>query len=442
MNNASILIFDDNQKTIEIIKRNLVRKGYQVYTTTTFGLAREILSELKINLLITGLQIPEINGLDVVKYVNEHHSKTETMIITDYPTINSAVQAVKAGAENYLAKPFTSEELLKSVEEVLNKLKDRESLENPTMSTIGSRFGIIGTSKQMQNVFKVIEKTCSINSTIIINGESGTGKELVARAIHYSGYRASAPFVPINCGAIPESLLESELFGHLKGSFTGADHTKEGFFHSANKGTIFLDEISETSTLLQLKLLRVLQEKELYMVGSNKSVKIDVRVLAATNKDLLTLVKLGKFREDLYYRLNIISIDLPPLRDRGNDILELASWFAKKFANEFNKEIPQFDDKVLQVLKGYKWPGNVRELENIIQRLIVFDDDGIITRSDLPDYMKSTFKENFDIHKTLREVEIEHITRVLEFTGDNKSKAADILKIDRKTLRKKLEEIL
>lgn len=439
MNNATILIFDDNQKTIEIIKRNLVRKGYQVYTTTTFSLAREILTELKINLLITGLQIPEINGLDVVKYVNEHHAKTETMIITDYPTIDSAVQAVKAGAENYLAKPFTSEELLKSVEEVLSKLEDRESLENPTISKIGSRFGIIGTSNQMQGVFKVIEKTCSINSTIIINGESGTGKELVARAIHYSGYRASAPFVPINCGAIPESLLESELFGHLKGSFTGADHTKEGFFHSANKGTIFLDEISETSTLLQLKLLRVLQEKELYMVGSNKSVKIDVRVLAATNKDLLTLVKLGKFREDLYYRLNIISIDLPPLRDRGNDILELSSWFANKFANEFNKPIPQFDDKVLQTLKSYKWPGNVRELENIIQRLIVFDDDGFITKSDLPDYMKTNLKETFDIHKTLQEVEIEHILRVLEFTRDNKSKAAEILKIDRKTLRKKLE---
>ena len=440
MNNATILIYDDNQKTIEIIKRNLVRKGYQVYTTTTFGLAREILAELKVDLLITGLQIPEINGLDVVKYVNEHHPKTETMIITDYPTIDSAVQAVKAGAENYLAKPFTSEELIKSVEEVLNKLQNRESLENPTISKIGSKFGIIGTSQQMQSVFKIIEKTCSINSTIIINGESGTGKELVARAIHYSGYRASAPFVPINCGAIPESLLESELFGHLKGSFTGADHTKEGFFHGANKGTIFLDEISETSTMLQLKLLRVLQEKELYMVGSNKSIKIDVRVLAATNKDLLTLVKLGKFREDLYYRLNIISIDLPPLRDRGNDILELTSWFANKFANEFNKPIPQFDDKVLQALKSYKWPGNVRELENIIQRLIVLDDDGVITKSDLPDYMKTNLKESADIHKTLREVELEHIQRVLKFTRDNKSKAAEILKIDRKTLRKKLEE--
>ena len=206
MNNASILIFDDNQKTIEIIKRNLVRKGYQVYTTTTFGLAREILAEIHIDLLITGLQIPEINGLDVIKYVNEHHAKTETMIITDCPTISSAVQAVKAGAENYLAKPFTSEELLKSVEEVLSKVKDRQTLENPIPSKLGTRFGIIGSSKPMQSIFRIIEKTCSINSTIIINGESGTGKELVARAIHYSGYRASAPFVPINCGAIPESL--------------------------------------------------------------------------------------------------------------------------------------------------------------------------------------------------------------------------------------------
>ena len=441
MNNASILIFDDNQKTIEIIKRNLVRKGYQVYTTTTFGLAREILAEIHIDLLITGLQIPEINGLDVIKYVNEHHAKTETMIITDFPTISSAVQAVKAGAENYLAKPFTSEELLKSVEEVLSKVKDRQTLENPIPSKLGTRFGIIGSSKPMQSIFRIIEKTCSINSTIIINGESGTGKELVARAIHYSGYRASAPFVPINCGAIPESLLESELFGHLKGSFTGADHTKEGFFHSANKGTIFLDEISETSTLLQLKLLRVLQEKEFYMVGANKPFKIDVRILAATNKDLPTLVKLGKFREDLYYRLNIISIDLPPLRDREDDILELTSWFAAKFANEFNKPIPKFDDGVLELLKNYRWPGNVRELENIIQRLIVFDDDGMVKKSDLPDYMKSNIRENIDINKSLKEVELEHIRRVLEFTKGNKTKAAEILKIDRKTLRNRLEEL-
>lgn len=440
MINASILIFDDNQKTIEIIKRNLVRKGYQVYTTTTFSLAREILAEIHIDLLITGLEMPEINGLDVIKYVNEHQAKTETMIITDFPTISSAVQAVKAGAENYLAKPFTSEELLKSVEEVLSKVKDRQTLENPVPSKIGTKFGIIGSSKPMQSIFRIIEKICSINSTIIINGESGTGKELVARAIHYSGYRASAPFVPINCGAIPESLLESELFGHLKGSFTGADHTKEGFFHSANKGTIFLDEISETSPQLQLKLLRVIQEKEFYMVGATKADKIDVRILAATNKDLSTLVKLGKFREDLYYRLNIISIDLPPLRERGDDILELTSWFAAKFADEFNKQIPKFDDGVLELLKSYRWPGNVRELENIIQRLIVFDDDGIVKKSDLPDYMKSNIRENIDINKSLKEVELEHIIRVLEFTKGNKTRAAEILKIDRKTLRNRLED--
>lgn len=440
MINVSILIFDDNQKTIEIIKRNLVRKGYQVYTTTTFSLAREILAEIHIDLLITGLEMPEINGLDVIKYVNEHQAKTETMIITDFPTISSAVQAVKAGAENYLAKPFTSEELLKSVEEVLSKVKDRQTLENPMPSKIGTKFGIIGSSKPMQSIFRIIEKICSINSTIIINGESGTGKELVARAIHYSGYRASAPFVPINCGAIPESLLESELFGHLKGSFTGADHTKEGFFHSANKGTIFLDEISETSPQLQLKLLRVIQEKEFYMVGATKPDKIDVRILSATNKDLSTLVKLGKFREDLYYRLNIISIDLPPLRDRDDDILELTSWFAAKFADEFNKPIPKFDDGVLELLKSYRWPGNVRELENIIQRLIVFDDDGIVKKSDLPDYMKSNIRENIDINKSLKEVELEHIIRVLEFTKGNKTRAAEILKIDRKTLRNRLND--
>lgn len=441
MNNSQILVFDDNQNTIEIVKRNLVRKGYQVYTASSFKLTKEILVEIEIDLLITGLQIPEINGIDVINFVKEHYSNTETIVITDYPSISSAVKAVKAGARNYLAKPFTSEELLTTVREVLKKKNERRVTHSLLTGISGKKYGIIGSSKEMMNVFKIIEKTSSINSNIIINGESGTGKELVARAIHYSGSRASAPFVPINCGAIPETLLESELFGHIRGAFTGANHNKEGFFHSANKGTIFLDEISETSPLLQMKLLRVLQEREFYMVGSSKPTKVDVRVLAATNKDLSALVKLGKFREDLFYRLNIISIDLPPLRDRGDDILELINWFSSKFANEFSKKIPVYDDGALELLHNYRWPGNVRELENVIQRLIVLNDDSKIKKSDLPDYMKTNPKEKTDLTKTLRQVELEHILKVLEFTKGNKSKAAEILGIDRKTLRSKIDNL-
>ncbi|HPR18708.1 MAG TPA: sigma-54 dependent transcriptional regulator, partial [Candidatus Cloacimonadota bacterium] len=400
----------------------------------------EIMKEIDLDVAITDLKMPDISGLDVITYITENYKNTEIIVITGYPTINSAVDAVKLGDDDYLTKPFTDVELLAAVKKSLEKQSNKREFNREIKDGFGEKFGIIGNSSKMLEVFKTIKKASEINSTVLITGESGTGKELVARAIHYVGFRAAAPFVPINCGAIPETLLESELFGYVKGAFTGAHTTRNGFFQSADKGTIFLDEISETSLMLQIKLLRVIQEKEVYMVGSNRSQKVDVRILVASNKKLYELVDLGKFREDLYYRLNVLTIEIPPLRERGTDIFLLANYFAVKYAREFNKAIPTIQDEVLEIFGKYNWPGNVRELENLVHRLVIMDEDQKIRKADLPDFMKSRISSSSDMKRSLQEVELEHIKNVLEFTGNNKTKAAEILQIDRKTLNNKLRE--
>ena len=440
MKNKRILVLDDYDLTRDVIKRNLTANGYQIYTAGKFELAKEILEEIEIDLVITDLKMPDISGLDVIKYITEHYKDIEIIVITGYPTITSAVDAVKLGADDYLTKPFTDVELLAAVKKTFEKQENKREFNKEISDGFGEKFGIIGTSDKMLEVFRTIKKASEINSTVLITGESGTGKELVARAIHYAGYRAAAPFVPINCGAIPETLLESELFGYVKGAFTGAHTTRNGFFRSANKGTIFLDEISETSMMLQIKLLRVIQEKEVYMVGSAEPHKVDVRILVASNKDLHGLVDLGRFREDLYYRLNVLTINIPPLRERGRDIFQLANYFANKYANEFNKKVPVFHDEVLKTFGRYNWPGNVRELENIVHRLVIMDEDGKILKADLPNYMKSRIGSGTDLTRTLLEMELEYIKNVLEFTNNNKSKAAQILNIDRKTLNNKLQQ--
>jgi DNA-binding NtrC family response regulator len=291
----------------------------------------------------------------------------------------------------------------------------------------------------MQKVFMSIAKAAATSATVLLSGQSGTGKELIARAIHYGSPRASAPFVPVNCGAIPQELLESELFGHIKGSFTGATETRAGFFQTADGGTIFLDEIGETSLSMQVKLLRVLQDKEICMVGSNRPHKVDVRILASSNKDLVSLVKKGVFREDLFFRINVLTIEIPPLRERGEDILQLTHYFVTKFARELGKPTPRFSDNALEVLRNYYWPGNVRELENVIQRLIVMTDGDFIEVPDLPSLMRFSALRETGFGRTLAEVEGEYIQNVLASVDGNKTKAAKILGIDRKTLREKLK---
>jgi DNA-binding NtrC family response regulator len=361
------------------------------------------------------------------------------MMITGYPTIEGAVKAVKTGAEEYLAKPFTDEELFSAVRRALDKLHFRRATEARLLRTKPVSYGLIGESEAMQKVFSAIAKAASTSATVLISGESGTGKELLARAIHYSSPRAAAPFVPVNCGAIPGELLESELFGHIKGAFTGATETRAGFFLTADGGTIFLDEISETSVSMQVKLLRVLQDKEVCMVGSARSRKVDVRILASTNKDLPGLVKKGLFREDLFFRINVITIEIPTLRERGDDIFLLTQYFAAKFAEELGKPLPRFSDKALKVLMNYHWPGNVRELENVIQRLVIMTEGDLIEVPDLPSLMHFSALRKTGLRRTLAEVESEYIRNVLASVHGNKTRAAEILGIDRKTLREKLK---
>jgi len=435
-----ILIVDDAPETLELLRRNLKGKGYEVETAVNVSNAISILEKTKIDLVITDLKMPDITGLDLVRHVKENFSETEIMMITGYPTVETAIQAVKLGAEEYLQKPFTDEELFNLVDKVLLKHKMKISKRSKVDKPHNLTHGIIGESKVMQGIFKAISKAASTVATVLISGESGTGKELVARSIHYNSNRASFRFVPVNCGGIPEELLESELFGYVKGAFTGASETRAGFFQTADGGTIFLDEISETSLAMQVKLLRVLQDKEVYMIGGRKSEKVNVRIIAATNKNLSQLVEKNLFREDLFFRLNVINIEIPPLRARENDIILLINYFSNKFAESLEKPVPKFSDNALRVLKDYYWPGNVRELENVIQRILVMTEEEIVDVPDLPGLMHFSALRGSTYNRTLEEVEFEHINNVLGATGGNKTRAAEILGIDRKTLREKLKK--
>ena len=436
-----ILIVDDSGATLEVLQRNLTAAGYRVFTAPGVAEAVAILEGTTLDLVITDFKMPKVSGLDLVRHVRENFKDTEVMMITGYPSIEGAVNAIKTGAEEFLAKPFTDEELLSAVQRALDKLKLRRSGRMTLGHAVPSHKGFVGDSRVMQDIFVAIGKAASTFATVLITGESGTGKELVSRAIHYGSGRSSAPFVPVNCGGIPEALLESELFGHVKGAFTGADESRAGFFHAADGGTIFLDEVSDMSLAMQVKLLRVLQDKEVCMVGSNRSRKVDVRILAATNRDLHGLVKKGLFREDLFYRLNVITIFIPPLRERDDDILLLAHHFVTKFAAESGRSPRRFSDKALESLRSYNWPGNIRELENVVQRLVVMTDGDAIEVPDLPILMRFSALRKTGFTRTLAEVEAEYISNVLASVDGNKTRAAELLGINRKTLREKLRRI-
>jgi DNA-binding NtrC family response regulator len=434
-----ILAVDDAPDTLELLQRNLESKDYRVFLASNVKEAIEILESTLIILVITDLKMPEVSGLDLVRHIRENYKDTEVIMITGYPSIEGAVEAVKTGAEEYLAKPFTEEELFAAVGRALKKRQLRKARTILKEKRPIHAHGFIGESKAIKLVYKAIEKTAKTLATVLITGESGTGKELVSRAIHYTSSRASAPFVPVNCGGIPEGLLESELFGFVKGAFTGATESRSGFFQTADGGTIFLDEISETSLAMQVKLLRVLEDKVVYMVGARNPQKVDVRIIAATNKDLSNLVKKAEFREDLFYRLNVLNIAIPPLREREDDILLLVNYSAEKFAAEFDKAIPSFSDKALAVLRNYYWPGNVRELQNVVQRLIVMAEGNAIDVPDLPSLMRFSALPSGGLKRTLAEVEADYIKRVLASVDGNKTIAAEILGIDRKTLRERLK---
>jgi len=441
MKKVKVLIVDDEAIVRDALSDWLKDIGYQVFTAENGHKALEVIQKEKPGIMIADLVMPGMDGIELMKRAKAQQPNIEVIIITAYASIPTAITAMKEGAYDYIEKPFCPEraELLvkklaehqELVEENLSlrqKLEDRYSFEN-----------IIAKSSKMQRVIEVIKVVARSNATILITGESGTGKELVARAIHSQSDRRSKPFVAVSCAALPESLLESELFGHEKGSFTGAYAQKKGKFEFANVGTLFLDEIGEMSANIQVHLLRVLEEKEFTRVGGNEPIKVDVRVISATNKDLRKAIEKQEFREDLYYRLNVVNIELPPLRERKEDIPLLAEHFLHKFAVENRKEVIEFSPEVIESLLAYDWPGNIRELENSIERAIILSRDSSITTADLPQENVSLVG-SASIGKNLKEVEKAHILNVLRETSENYSEAARILGVSRMTLYNKAKE--
>lgn len=433
----SVLVVDDSPESVELIRRNLQVRGYKIYSAGNVQSAVKLLASLPIDLLITDLRMPGQSGIDLVRHAAENYKNIGILVVTGFPSIQGAVESIKIGAEEYLVKSFTDDELFAAVDRVLAR---SARARKPTVAGSSQQFGIIGESDGMKKVFARIEKARATNATVLVQGESGTGKELVARALHYGGATSTAPFVPVNCGGIPDALLESELFGYVKGAFTGATETRAGFFQTADGGTIFLDEISNTSLAMQAKLLRVLQDKEFYMVGSKKTLKVNVRIVAATNVDLMQLVKKNHFREDLYYRLNVISVDLPPLRERGSDITLLTDFFLARYVQELGKPPMKFSAKAMQTLHAYAWPGNVRELQNLVHRLVIMSDDTTIDVADLPESLHYSARSKRGLDRTLDSVEREYIADVLAANDNNLTRAASVLGIDRKTLREKLKK--
>ena len=434
-----ILAVDDNRNALEIIRRILGQSGYEVITSENVPDAVKILNNHRIDLVITDMKMPKHSGFDLVRYVSENFYDTAVIMITAYPSIEGAVEAIKMGADDFLAKPYTDDELMSVVRQSLERLAAQRATQSRL--ELEASFGIVGRSKPMKKVFKLIAKAATMTANVLISGESGTGKELVARAIHYNSPRSSAAFVPVNCTAIPESLIESELFGHEKGAFTGANVARAGFFEVAAGGTIFLDEIGDASQNLQAKLLRVLQNKEIIKVGSSQVVKVDARIVAATNKELLDLINRKLFREDLYYRIDVIDIPIPPLRERSEDVPLLIQHITAQLCEEIGSEPLSFSDRAMKTMTAYSWPGNVRELENLIQKLTVTVDNNRVDITDLPGPMRFSIDHKIGLNRSLVAVENEYIQNVLASVSGNKTQAAKILKIDRKTLREKLKRI-
>ena len=435
-----ILVVDDEPAMRESLKDWLVEDGYEVALASNGENAINMAAEKNFDVILLDLKMPGMDGIEALEKLKEVSPEAEILMMTAYAAVDTAVQAMKQGAFDYLVKPFDPEEVeiqIKKIvahkELVLENILLRKKLEEKYQFD-----EIIGKSDAMQEIFDLIGRVAPTDSTVLITGESGTGKELVAQAIHGNSSRCYMPFIAVSCGALPDSLLESELFGYEKGAFTGADHTKRGRFEMADKGTLFLDEIGDISLKTQVDLLRVLQQKEFCRLGSEDMIKVDVRIIAATNRDLQQAIRENRFREDLYYRLNVISIHMPPLRDRREDIPLLAETAIQKYCMEMNKEKVKIAPSALKLLMEYDWPGNVRELENIIERALVIGREKEIVADDLPFSSKSITLDSFP--KSLKMMEKFHIVRILNGCDWNISRAARELDIDRQTLYNKIEK--
>ncbi len=447
-NDNTILVVDDEPGMREFLEIMLQKDGYNVETAADGPEAIDKIEEKLFDLAIVDIQMPVLNGIEVLKKFNEKSPDTTVIMITAYASHETAIEAMKLGAYDYITKPFKIDEIKLVIKKALEKKKlERENTRLRKELETQYGFGnIIGRSPSIVKVFELIKRVAELNVNILITGESGTGKELVARAIHYSGTRHERPFVPVNCGAIPETLMESELFGYKKGAFTGAARDKRGLFEEANGGTIFLDEIGDLPLHLQVKLLRVLEEKKIRPLGGTEATNVDVRVIAATNKKLEDEVTNGKFREDLFYRLNVIKIVLPPLRERKIDVSPLAIHFINKYSLEMDKDIRGISPKALEILENYHYPGNVRELENIIARCVALESSNVIRQETLPqlvtgrDYLDldTSFASNSSLDTLLGDVEKKMIEKALRTTNGNKTEAARLLGITLRSLRYRL----
>lgn len=445
-----ILVVDDEPHTCEALKAGMEKEGYGVLTVDTGQKALEIAQGEKIDLILTDLKMPGMDGLKFLKAVKSIQPKVAVLVITGHGSIDSAVAAMKEGAYDYITKPFKMAEIKKVVAKAL---ETRDLLvENENLKAHIKRWyafkNIIGSSEKLVEILKLVEQIAPSRSTVLLTGESGTGKELIAQAIHFNSFRAGQPFIKVNCAALPDSLLEAELFGYEKGAFTGALKSKPGRFELADGGTLFLDEIGEANPALQLKLLRVLQEGEFERLGGTQTLKADVRIIAATNCNLREAVAEKRFRNDLYYRLNVMEIELPALRERKEDIPLLVRHFIDKYNQINNKETQTISPEAMKILQQYEWPGNIRELENVIEHAVVLCPSETIVPKELPDYLpqNSTSSSNLCLELpeegiSLEEIERKAILKTLEKTAGDKVAAAQMLGIGLSTLYRKLKEI-
>ncbi len=441
------LVVDDEPLMRKFLVETLTRMGFAVQHAADGGEALRKIKAETFDLIFSDIKMPNVSGMDVLRKVRAESPESVVVMMTAYATVESAVEAMKVGAFDYIIKPFSPDQ----IEMVTRRATERQSLieENRYLrSEILREYGfgeIIGNTAVMYGVFEVIKKVANSRATVLVQGESGTGKELAARAIHYNSTRANAPFIKVNCAALPENLLESELFGHEKGAFTGAVTRRSGRFELAHRGTLLLDEISEIPLGLQAKLLRVLQEREFERVGGSRPIKVDVRIVATTNRNLDEEIEAKRFREDLFFRLNVIPITLPPLRDRNGDIPLLAEHFVDRYCRENSRALKRFSPDALDLMSGYTWPGNVRELQNVIERAVVLDADEEIRAEDLALRHVGADEDDTDeivdaVGNTVAEMERRLILKTLKALGGNRGRTADMLQISVRTLRNKLNQ--
>ncbi len=453
MAKEKILVVDDEPGAIDVLVNVLRKENYQVTTAGDGDEALKILRESSYHLVLTDLNMPKVDGLEVLRGVKRINGGTVCIVLTGCGTIDNAVAAMKSGAYDYIMKPFKIDELTLSVKRALEYqgLKNENRNLKRLISSEYRSENFIGDSEPMSRVFNLIEKVSDTDTTVLIQGESGTGKELVARAVHLHSHRSEGPFVPINCAAIPRDLLESELFGHVKGAFTGATLSRPGRFEMADDGTLFLDEIAEMPPELQVKLLRVLQDQKFERLGGTKTIQVNVRILAATNKNLEKETEAGRFREDLFYRLNVIPIHLPSLRERISDIPLLIRHFQRRFSREKKRAVKHFSKEALQCLASYPWVGNVRELENLVERMTILVDGDVVGPTDLPEKFHAPLKpaamqalelpaQGIRLNDAVEDFENTLIIKAMKRAGGVKSKAARLLDLNRTTLVEKIKK--